>query len=369
MAEFVDSSIAGAPGESKAAGNAGDLGPNDELRPIDPYDLNDEKALQLIKDRIERSLRIDGVYRNYFERDWFRNILFFAGKQWIIFDNQNRRWRQKRLPLWFPTPITNKYAEKTNDLVTVLVADRPPINHLPATDNEDDIATAEISQRMRDVMYEEADVDSFEEELASWVVLTGNCFLVPYYDYSPEYGTRTVEEQDPTTGEMVEKTYPIGALKTDVVSPFEIRIDPRIRDIRKHKWYTRIATWSVEEAKEKWPEHAQMINADKEENLGQIYLDALAYLSTSFGGTSILGSGATSNDSRNPRTSIYEYHELPQENFPGGLRAIRVGKMGPVVEAGPLPDEWGAGKTKGRKFLNLVMFGFDTVPGDRKSVV
>ena len=158
-------------------------------------------------------------------------------------------------------------------------------------------------------------------------------------------------------------TYPIGRLRAEVVSPFEIRLDPRIRAMRDHQKFTRLNTWSLEKAKERWPDYAGQMQPDKEDNLSQIYLDAIAYLATSTSGVSLLGSGSTLSTAREPRTTIYTQNELPSKDFPEGLRAIRVGKQGPIVEAGPLPHEYGAGRQKGTKFLNIIHFGFDIVPG------
>ncbi len=391
------SAFAGAPGDSMTAGQPGTEQSKLPALP-NPYDLNDEQTRIRILDRFDRSLQTDSIYRNYFELDWFRNVLYYAGKQWIILDGPKRRWRQKNLPLWFPTPITNKFAEKANDIVSALLQQRPTINYEPATGDSEDVATAEISARVMETAYDEMQVDSFEQEIAAWVAITGNCFLVPYYDDDPKYGTTQVNRKQclecglvskpyaiednegvclgpdcpgtthvdavhPITQKPVLDIYPIGRLRADVVSPFEIRVDPRIRDIRDHHYYTRLSTWNLDKARAKWPDYRDQIQADKEENLGQIYLDALAYLSTSFGGTALLGTGATTNDTRNPRTTIYTYNELSSEEFPEGLRAVRVGKGGPIVEAEPLPFDYGAGRRKGARFLNLVHFGFDIVPG------
>ena len=360
--------------------------------PQDPYDVNDPRAVEVANTRLNRGLEIDSFYRLYFEREWFRNILFFAGRQWLIWDTGLRRYRPKNLPVWFPTPVGNKFAEKVNDIVSALAQGRPPINYFPATANAEDIATAEIAERNRDVLYEEAETEEFESELAAWLVLTGNVFLLPYYDYAPEFGTRELplsqcaacgKIMEPTDvmkgacpacqgqtfgpaigldGAPMQKSFPIGAMRSDIISPFEFRTDPRIRRMSKQRWFARLNTYDIEFAQHRWKEFASKIQPDKEDKLSQFYLDSLAYVSTAFGGTAFSPS-ASSTDAKAPRATVYEYQEMPSDFFPEGARIIRVGKHGPIVELGPVPTRFGAGPRKGKPFLPPVHFGFDVVPG------
>jgi len=358
MGGFIDPTTAGAGfGKPNPPGAPEGESAEEEKKRLaelgDPYDLQNPKALELARRRLDLLLGIDGVYRHYFEREWFRNILYYAGKQWIIFDNSTRRFRAKNLPEWFPTPITNKFAEKADDLMNAFLQQRPPINYVPATAEKADIATAEIADRFRTVFYEESLVDQWEDELVAWLVLTGSGYVMPYYDDDTKYGVRRVGD----------KVFPIGSLRSDVLSNFEMRIDPRIRDMQNQHRFARLQTLGVDFAKENWKDYADQISADKEEKLGQIYLDALAYVTTSFGGTSAFGVSGTTSDTKNPRTSVYEFNELPTEEFPNGLRVVRVGKGGPIVELSPLPYKYGAGTRKGQPFLNIVQFGLKIVPG------
>jgi hypothetical protein len=362
MADFTDPTTAGAGfGRPNPPGAPEKESAEEEAKRLaelgNPYDIQNPKALETARRRLDVLLGIDGVYRHYFEREWFRNILYYAGKQWIIFDNSTRRFRAKNLPEWFPTPITNKYAEKADDLMNAFLQQRPPINYVPATAEKADIATAEIADRFRTVFYEESLVDQWEDEMVAWLVLTGSAYVIPYYDDDSKYGVRQIDTPEGP------KVYPIGSLKSDVISNFEMRIDPRIRNMQDQHRFARLQTLGVDLARENWKEFAGQISADKEEKLGQIYLDALAYVTTSFGGTSAFGVSGTTSDTKNPRTSVYEFNELPTEEFPKGLRIVRVGKGGPIVELGPLPYKYGAGARKGQPFLNIVQFGLKVIPG------
>jgi hypothetical protein len=126
------------------------------------------------------------------------NILFLAGQQWVIYERG--RWRPRSLPAWFPRAQTNKFMEKFNDIVAQLVQGKPvPITYLPATSDEADIATAEVGERLREVIYQEADIENKEEEIASWLVATGNAFGIPYYDMDETHGMEFIQHQQCNT--------------------------------------------------------------------------------------------------------------------------------------------------------------------------
>src|SRR5690348_6997774 len=155
-----------------------------------PYDLTDPEVLEKINSRIEKKLRADRFTRSQFEWEWFRNICIAAGQHDIV--RFRGVVRLRKAPDWYPRTYTNKFAEKYRDLLSALLTGRVPIRYLPATGNPEDQGTADVGERVRDVIYSEAKIDGKENEIGTWFVLTGNVFLVPYYDYDEKYGTEEV---------------------------------------------------------------------------------------------------------------------------------------------------------------------------------
>ena len=332
-------------------------------------------------------------------REWFRNVLFLAGQQWIVYEKG--RWRPRALPAWFPRAQTNKMMEKFKELLAQLIKGEPvPITYFPATDDPADAATAEVGERMREVIYAEADIENKEEDIASWVIATGNAFLIPYYDMAESHGSTFVQHercdvcgsvlapediaqnggQCPICAEMgmqstsfspaadddgspIGDTYPIGALQADFASPFEIRLDHRIVNWNEHQRFIRQRRYDLDWAKEHWEEYADQITSDYGTDLSQYYMDVLAHVTSAFSASGgFIGGGPASP--KNPKVTAYEFYELPSKKFPQGLRAVRLGQNAQtVVEAGPLPSKYGAGVRQGQYFLPLVHFGADRMPG------
>lgn len=400
MSDFVSPSE----GTFSGTANSSELGPpkpnvaGADGQP-DPYA---DKAA--VNKRIDFFLQRDRFTRWLFEREWFRNVLFYIGKQWVIYSITSRRWRPRSLPNWFPQPVTNKFAEKMNDIIGSMAQGRVPITYNPATDDPADIATAEVGEKLREVLYEEAKIDDHEMLLASWVALTGNGFIHTYWDYDPTSGTKFVQHwqcpqcqavTDPATlletkstcpqcgaeglipakdssGAPIGSEQPNGQLHADILSPFEIRVDPTIPDMAGQRRITRVRTYDLEFARTYWgnkpdaagvPINPEDIVADKESSIGQFYLDALSYITGSFGagGGFISGGGSAF---RIPRVTAYEFYELPSDDFPEGLHAVRLGHgEDMVVQSEPLPDRYKAGPLAGQPFLPFDHFGADVVPG------
>ncbi len=367
----------------------------------DPY-----KDLEEISERIDKCLKADAFSRVFFENNWGRNVFFYAGAQWL--KKMGGRWEKRNLPSWFPRAQTNKFAEKANDLITQLLqGGRVPISYTPATDDEADIGTAEVGERIRDVMYTEAECDQQAHALAAWLVITGNAFGIPNYDVSEDHGTKDVpfmscptcaqngvpgseadpdaisQKIDPVTedesapmcpmcgstelqpGADIAHTFPVGALQLDICGPFEIRGDHRISDVRKWQKFVHQKKYDLAWAKENWPDFKDKITADSgaTADTAQFFMDLFANLTPDFAFGAGLGSNG-STASKYPKVTAYCLRELPSEKFPEGLYAIRLGKNSEaIVEAGPLPTECGAGVKKGKKFLPIIHWGCNIVPG------
>jgi hypothetical protein len=362
----------------------------DDATSKNPYDLKDPEVIADISERIDKCLKADSFSRIFFESNWARNVFFFAGSQWL--KRVGGRWERRSLPVWFPRTMTNKFAEKANDLITQLLqGGRVPITYSPASDDPADTGTADVGERIREVMYTEACCDEQAQTIASWMVITGNAFGIPHYDMSERFGTvkvqspeiETSEPETPQTGEIangslegdaeetperkipIAEEYPIGALQLEVCGPFEIRGDYRITDVRKWEKFVHQKRYDLHWAKENWPDFKDRIEPDAgtSNDTAQFYMDLFANLTPDFA----FGAGLASNSSTSgkyPKVTAYALRELPSKKYPEGLYAVRLGRNSDcIVEAGPLPSTYGAGVKKGKKFLPLIHWGCNIVPG------
>jgi hypothetical protein len=134
--------------------------------------------------------------RAVFEREWFQEVLFYAGYHWIIFDRARGQWRYKRGPKWFPRPVTNRTAEHVDDNVSALTRKPPELSWLPVDDDPKSIAAADVADRIDQIIIEETGRFRNAREKASWAVVTGDVFVESGYDKSSDNGTVSIQHEE-----------------------------------------------------------------------------------------------------------------------------------------------------------------------------
>jgi hypothetical protein len=145
--------------------------------------------LEKVQEAYERARYRSQVERHAYERNWFRNVLFYLGVQWIQYLPNSRLWVPRNLKKWVPRPVTNKFASHCNTIIQVLCSKSPEVSARPATDTPEDIATADVTNRVLEVIFKEANTKDARRTAAAWMTMTGNAWLHPNYDNDPIHGS------------------------------------------------------------------------------------------------------------------------------------------------------------------------------------
>lgn len=310
------------------------------------------KDLDKIRDDYERARTRAQAERHHHERDWFRNVLFYIGIQWIIYSPQTRKWVQRQLKKFVPRPVTNKFAMHANTMIQMLRAKPPEATVMPATDDADDIATAEIANRNMEVIYDEADADFAHTMSAAWRVLTGQAILHPCYDKDPRWGTVFLqgmicnacgeefgaEEGDvcpkcqspdlapsfDAKGKPKGKEAPKGRLKIEVFSPFETYMDLEARSLDELDEILIRRRYPINKARGIWPlKDGTELQPDRPDNqagsLGMTLLRAIAFAA----GTGVqTGYGGGRGGPDDQGVTVDFLWKRPCDDYPEGLVAI-----------------------------------------------
>lgn len=344
-----------------------------------PSSIKDEEGIKNYINRIKESARTS---RWEFEKPWYENIMMYVGKHWFDYDRRIGVFRPRLLKPWVPKPVTNLLASTADSIISTVGKIDPQVDFRPATNQEEDVTTAEICGRILEIVKEEVDFEQIRYELVPWVVLTGNGFLYQYYSKSREYGMIkipnqmcTLCDQESTPKEIQEnqgncpkcqinqqfvpgqtyEEYPRGKLVGEVLSPFEIYADMESGRIEFSPYVMRVRSWNIQHAKNLWPEKAAEMKSDSRSDTTQQYLERLAYTGTSKSEISLQGySGAASKD---PRITIYEMYIRPTEELPEGLYAVMAGDL--LVEMGPIPYH----DSEGNPIIPITHFKYKQVPG------
>lgn len=323
-----------------------------------------------------------------------RNIRFLNADQWLSPAMGGAiGWRPANLKKGTPTPVTNRYAEVTKAFSSMLSRFEPSLNYRPATEDPDDLATAEVAERLMDVIDDEVKIVPIRQTLSNWVTHTGGAWTEDGYDPSPEHGmveipmdacqscgTQAMPTQDatcaapgcggptapavdPTTGQPVTKPVPRGAMYTDIVNLFEMLFDFTITDPAKHRAFIRKKSLDVDRAKERWPEFKDTITAD---SIAGNFLtsDGLSMITPNLDDAGPLRYQQYGTGSVNNRVTETWYWQLPDDTYPDGLLSISIGRSNPLsVHAGPLPYYFRREDGTKKYFLPFTFFAQEFIPG------
>lgn len=325
------------------------------------------------------------IARSAFDRNYYRNLLFLAGIQWIRYERASLQWRPINLPDWFPRTVTNRFAVCVDSMRSVFEQSRPNMLFGPTSGDESDIAAAQAAKSIYSVIEEEVDNEKLRNELAAWLAVAGNGYVVDGYDMDSKYGEKEVplygcmpcgqvfkphevergcpicggEQIMPAMdamGQPMMAKYPIGKMISEVASPFEMLFDMQSISIEHSPYLIRVKTYPTEVVKGMFPEQSKDIQPSGQDgNMGIYYQRAIAYIS---GGASSYPSYAAISASGNvERTTVYHIWKQPCRELPYGGEAIV------VSEKTMWKGETSTRDDQGRPFYPVTHFKFKNQPG------
>lgn len=309
------------------------------------------------------------------ERVWYRNILFYIGKQWIRYDDKKRTWVRPNLPEWMPTPVTNRFASGCDVISSVLSQVKPEILHSPASTRDEDVQTAKAANIIDDIMEDESGFRDKEDKFNTWLTLTGNVFLYTWYDMDPKHGVSQLpifscpqcglkdtadkfgqggvtacpqcgSSEIAQTGESVDVA--VGKLVTEVLPPFEIYADLQVEELNEQPYILRCSTLPLAVIKQRWGDKAAHVKPQGSSSmLGQFYYQSLAYLTNTtdsgFGSGTEYGGGLQED-----RATVWEVFIPVSKQMPTGYHGFVCDNV--ELEGGALEYH----DSDGRGFVSII---------------
>jgi hypothetical protein len=136
--------------------------------------------------------------RNRFaeEREWYEDALFYQRRQWLKWENSNKRWslvkQDPDKPR--PMPVTNHFARTINAVANQLGSGTPRVNGIPLDDSDQARRGAEFAENACRAIDKESDFKILKPILSKHVVLWGVGVTKDFYDSSLSNGTTKVPQ-------------------------------------------------------------------------------------------------------------------------------------------------------------------------------
>jgi len=380
-----------------------------EQRKVD-YDLQGApKRLmdKCVKDASNNTARLDRD-----RQDWL-NLLFDRGgaeHQYVIWDAGTNRWvtrgsdpKKGGLPDWMPRPVTNLYSNKLDGIASLLNQSEGAQLWKPNTEDDEDLATAEVCDAAVPVLRDEIDYDQLRTDINRQICLTDKVALILYYDNDEKYGTAPIlalqclDEQcgeyalpmdqpedapetcqacggpmdvalDPRTQEPIGVDYPVGRMCATFHPSFEFSLPRSARSHRadKNPWVLFHARYSWEDAASEFPDHIDKLKDKsgwKSSSIQRQYADAARRLSSPRSSAVNAGSDGSQHDG----PLLFRLYHDPIDDgefyFPEGLMTVMLNDQ--LIEAKPLSFKQSLPNGHVKHFKNVLIRTFRSTPGSQ----
>lgn len=125
--------------------------------------------------------------RNPFERQWYLNLAFIAGKQYVApieVPTAGFRLTTPKAPPWRVRLVVNKIRTAVRTECSKLTTSKPIPTVVPATNEDEDFSAAAVGEQLLKSEFATAEFESVYRSWVWWGVACGNSFLKQYYDSS-----------------------------------------------------------------------------------------------------------------------------------------------------------------------------------------
>lgn len=122
--------------------------------------------------------------RATFERQWYINMAFYFGKQYVqwLQTGTNSRLYEPPAPAWRVRMVVNKVRRAARTELSKLTREKPQAFVIPASTDDDEIAAARAAENICDFEMRELGWNKVLRRAVFWEILCGSSFIKTYWD-------------------------------------------------------------------------------------------------------------------------------------------------------------------------------------------
>lgn len=300
-------------------------------------------------------------------RIWARAILFLLGRQWLEWNDQEKRFApEQHVPKWRQRPVTNLVFGVYRAARAKMTKQRPALTVIPPQNGDtDDRQSAAIGNAVLEQTWRTKRLGRLKLRIVGWLLTTGAAYVEA--DWDAEAGklialtvpvlarnelTGEVEERqcpcdeegDPRVTELGEPDFeaePIRTFEGDVtyrlVSPLSVRFNPEATSKEDAtEWYVG-ELWPVSRVERELAMKGDDIRIEDEDL--EEFEDVIAAHPQA---DALLGTGSDRREAIGDRALVLKYYRKPSDEYPEGRHWISVNKKPVVAEDDtfefPLPN-------------------------------
>jgi len=309
----------------------------DQETPVHEPTPEELSIISTVKRRYEEK----ELNKRAYEKTWFVNGSFIRGHHYIAFNDASKTFEVPfRVPQHRVRLVINYILAYYRRTRARLTAHKPALFTRPATTDQEDVERARLDQKVLDSEFYRLGHQSKLKASVGWMLECGTGLR--YLSWNPWAGAPLFEDRpvmdemgqpvvDPNTGQPQTERVPLtdesgrqlheGENELEVVSPYEITVDPMATDETDAEWIMRSKirslTWIVDHN----PVMGKFVKKE-DVHLHDFYQKRIRQMVGIHGFASDMESSGESSDSGQASAIVHEYWERPCAKYPRGRLVV-----------------------------------------------
>lgn len=219
-------------------------------------------------------------FRQPLENQWKLNLAFYKGKQYAYFNRATRRLESLPIddgekPRYRVRLVSNQIITGATSLLSKLTKTRPEFYAEPGSGGDADIKAAQMAETLFEYWWDDLFLDDMLEEALLWAIIAGQGWWRMSWDAQAGKSMTFCLDPNgkPITDDTVkdlfyaeleaqgiepqEKTVYLGDVRVDSCSPFDVYIDPTVRNWPDAKYAICVYHLSADEVNSRWKVNLQ----------------------------------------------------------------------------------------------------------------
>lgn len=123
--------------------------------------------------------------RRTYERQWYMNLSFYMGKQYVEWSRtEDRLVPLPKMDKYTPRITVNKIRPIIRTEISKLTSSKPTASVMPASNDDDDVFAARAGEQVWESLYHRLNFHKTLSNSIFWMSITGNAFVKIYWDDS-----------------------------------------------------------------------------------------------------------------------------------------------------------------------------------------
>lgn len=176
-----------------------------------------------------------------YEREWYENLAFYFGKQYVQWTNKVadpglQRMIEPTVPPWRVRMISNKIKPMIRKELAKVTKEKPQPFVIPASTDDDDLAAARAGEAIFEHLTRELHFDRILTRTQFWTSLCGTAFIKDWYDDT-----------------LADDEGVMGSICVETVNPFQFYIpDPQEEELEHQPYSVHVLAKTPEYVEQTW---------------------------------------------------------------------------------------------------------------------